>query len=80
MAKQQQAIQAIRGMHDILPEQSPYWQWLESQARQVLAGYGYQEIRLPIVEKPNYSSARSAKSPTSSKKKCIPSKTVTAIL
>lgn len=51
MAKQQQAIQAIRGMHDILPEQSPYWQWLESHARQVLAGYGYQEIRLPIVEK-----------------------------
>ena len=51
MAKQQQAIQAIRGMHDILPEQSPYWQWLENQARQVLAAYGYQEIRLPIVEK-----------------------------
>ena len=51
MAKQQQAIQAIRGMHDILPEQSPYWQWLEQHARQVLACYGYQEIRLPIVEK-----------------------------
>ena len=51
MAKQQQAIQAIRGMHDILPEQSPYWQWLEHNARQVLASYGYQEIRLPIVEK-----------------------------
>ncbi len=51
MAKQQQAIQAIRGMHDILPEQSPYWQWLENQAKQILAGYGYQEIRLPIVEK-----------------------------
>lgn len=51
MAKQQQAIQAIRGMHDILPEQSPYWQWLEKHARQVLASYGYQEIRLPIVEK-----------------------------
>jgi histidyl-tRNA synthetase len=51
MAKQQQAIQAIRGMHDILPEQSPYWQWLEQNARQVLASYGYQEIRLPIVEK-----------------------------
>ena len=50
MAKQQ-AIQAIRGMHDILPEQSPYWQWLEQQAKQVLAAYGYQEIRLPIVEK-----------------------------
>ena len=51
MAKNQQAIQAIRGMHDILPEQSPYWQWLEHNAREVLATYGYQEIRLPIVEK-----------------------------
>ena len=51
MAKNQQAIQAIRGMHDILPEQSPYWQWLEHNAREVLAAYGYQEIRLPIVEK-----------------------------
>ncbi len=51
MAKNQQAIQAIRGMHDILPEQSPYWQWLEQHTRQVLSVYGYQEIRLPIVEK-----------------------------
>ncbi len=51
MAKQQQAIQAIRGMNDILPEQSPYWQWLENKARQVLSAYGFQEIRLPIVEK-----------------------------
>jgi len=51
MAKQAQAVQAIRGMHDILPEQSPYWQWLEHNARQVLGAYGYQEIRLPIVEK-----------------------------
>jgi len=51
MAKNQQAIQAIRGMHDILPEQSPYWQWLEHNARHVLAAYCYQEIRLPIVEK-----------------------------
>jgi len=51
MAKQQQAIQAIRGMHDILPEQSPHWQWLEGHARDVLGAYGYQEIRLPIVEK-----------------------------
>jgi len=38
-------------MHDILPEQSPHWHWLENQARQILAAYGYQEIRLPIVEK-----------------------------
>ena len=51
MAKQVPAIQAIRGMHDILPEQSAYWQYLEKQARQVFSAYGYQEIRLPIVEK-----------------------------
>ncbi|WP_347989677.1 histidine--tRNA ligase [Methylomonas sp. AM2-LC] len=51
MAKQQQALQAIRGMHDILPEHSPRWQWLEAKAKQVLSAYGYQEIRLPIVEK-----------------------------
>ncbi len=38
-------------MHDILPDQSPYWRWLEAHARQILAAYGYQEIRLPIVEK-----------------------------
>ncbi len=44
-------IQAIRGMHDILPEQTPLWQHLENIARQTLAAYGYREIRLPLVEK-----------------------------
>jgi histidyl-tRNA synthetase len=44
-------IQAIRGMHDILPEQTPRWQGVEQVFRQVLPAYGYQEIRLPIVEK-----------------------------
>jgi histidyl-tRNA synthetase len=44
-------IQAIRGMHDVLPEQSPRWQSVESELRGVMAAYGYQEIRLPIVEK-----------------------------
>ncbi len=43
-------IQAIRGMHDILPEQSPLWQRLEDAARQVLDAYGYAEIRTPLVE------------------------------
>ncbi|SEP66996.1 histidyl-tRNA synthetase [Ectothiorhodospira magna] len=43
-------IKSIRGMHDILPEYTGAWQWLESTLRDVLAGYGYQEIRLPIVE------------------------------
>jgi len=43
-------IQAIRGMNDILPEQTPVWQFVESTVRRVLAQYGYQEIRMPIVE------------------------------
>ena len=43
-------IQAIRGMHDLLPDQSPRWQFLERCVRDVLSRYGYQEIRMPIVE------------------------------
>lgn len=44
-------IQAIRGMHDILPHQTPTWQHVESVYRSILGSYGYSEIRLPIVEK-----------------------------
>jgi len=44
-------IQAIRGMHDVLPEQTPLWQYAEKIIRDVFANYGYSEIRLPIVEK-----------------------------
>jgi histidyl-tRNA synthetase len=47
MAKQ---IQAIRGMKDILPQQTPLWQFLEDRVRAVLSSYGYQEIRMPILE------------------------------
>lgn len=44
-------IQAVRGMNDILPEDTPYWQQLEAEIRGLLAQYGYREIRFPIVEK-----------------------------
>ena len=44
------SIQAIRGMNDILPDETPCWQHLEETARTLLAGYGYEEIRLPLVE------------------------------
>lgn len=44
-------IQAIRGMHDLLPEQTPRWRAVEAVFQHVLTAYGYQEIRLPIVEK-----------------------------
>lgn len=37
-------------MNDILPEQTPLWQFLETTVRQVLKSYGYHEIRMPIVE------------------------------
>ncbi len=43
-------IQAIRGMHDVLPVQTPHWQFLESRVRDILGRYGYEEIRMPIVE------------------------------
>lgn len=44
------SLQAIRGMNDILPEQTPAWRYLESTLVGLLDGYGYKEIRLPIVE------------------------------
>lgn len=43
-------IQAIRGMNDYLPEETALWQRIEDTLKQVLGGYGYSEIRLPIVE------------------------------
>lgn len=43
-------LQAIRGMHDVLPNDSTTWQWLEKQCRDLVASYNYQEIRTPILE------------------------------
>ncbi len=43
-------IRAIRGMNDILPEDTVSWQYLEAVIAAVLGSYGYGEIRLPIVE------------------------------
>lgn len=43
-------IQSIRGMHDILPESTPIWQFFENTVRNLLGTYGYSEIRMPIVE------------------------------
>ena len=45
------AIQPIRGMNDILPQSAAVWQWVEAQAREVFAAYGYGELRIPIVER-----------------------------
>ncbi|MCZ4295401.1 MULTISPECIES: histidine--tRNA ligase [Vibrio] len=43
-------IQAIRGMNDCLPTQSPLWQKLENTVKNVISAYGYNEVRMPIVE------------------------------
>jgi histidyl-tRNA synthetase len=45
------SIKAIRGMNDILPAQTPLWQFFEAQMKLVFDQYGYQEIRMPIAEK-----------------------------
>lgn len=43
-------LQGLRGMNDLLPEQSPAWQYVESTLRTLLSRYGYREIRTPILE------------------------------
>ncbi len=37
-------------MNDLLPDESPYWQYLESTVTDILKRYGYREIRFPILE------------------------------
>ncbi len=47
------SIQAIRGMNDCLPTQSPLWQKVEGTVKDVISAYGYSEVRMPIVEMTN---------------------------
>ena len=49
MNKQSQ-IKAIRGMNDILPEQSPLWLKVESICAELFAMHGYKQVRTPILE------------------------------
>ena len=44
------ALQAVRGMNDVLPDEAPLWERFEDTARDVFAQYGYRNIRMPIVE------------------------------
>ena len=43
-------VKAIRGMNDILPDESYLWAYFEQTVQQWLAAYGYRNIRTPIVE------------------------------
>src|SRR5437773_10986905 len=44
-------IQAVRGLHDILPSAAQKWARVEPTARRVFEAYGYEEIRLPVFER-----------------------------
>ena len=43
-------IQSIRGMHDVLPDDSHRWQSFEAIIQKLMTSYGYKEIRMPLVE------------------------------
>lgn len=47
------SIVAIKGFNDILPMQTPAWRRLEQHLASLMDAYGYQQIRLPIVEQTN---------------------------
>ncbi|HYB66353.1 MAG TPA: histidine--tRNA ligase [Steroidobacteraceae bacterium] len=44
-------IQPIRGMNDVLPAEIGAWQHLEAVTREILTAYGYEEIRVPVLER-----------------------------
>src|ERR1700704_3376958 len=44
------ALKAVRGTRDLLPDQTPLWNHVESTARKLFARYGFGEIRTPIFE------------------------------
>jgi histidyl-tRNA synthetase len=44
-------IKAIRGFNDILPDEIGKWQFIEETAREVFEGFGFLEIRIPILER-----------------------------
>lgn len=40
----------VRGMNDILPDVAASWQHLESEVENIIEAYGYQQVRLPLLE------------------------------
>lgn len=47
------SIVAIKGFNDVLPSQTAAWRKLEMTLAHLMDAYGYQQIRLPIVEQTN---------------------------
>ena len=44
-------IKAIRGFNDVLPAEIGKWQFVEKVAREIFEGFGFSEIRIPVVER-----------------------------
>ncbi len=44
-------IKAIRGFNDVLPEEIGKWQFVEKAARDVFEGFGFSEMRIPVIER-----------------------------
>ena len=44
-------IQPVRGMNDVLPGEAPLWARLETAAAEIFASYGYERIRIPVLER-----------------------------
>ena len=66
------AIQAVRGMRDITPEESGRWSTIEQLIASVFARYGYSEIRMPLVRQVLCFIVQLVRSPTLLRRKCIP--------
>src|SRR5574340_1506504 len=45
-----ETLQDVKGMNDILPDEAELWLWFEEEVRDWLHGYGYRNIRMPLVE------------------------------
>ncbi|MDW7711296.1 MAG: histidine--tRNA ligase [Deferrisomatales bacterium] len=43
-------IQRLKGFRDLLPDETPLWQRIEAAAREVFGRYGFEEVRLPLLE------------------------------
>jgi histidyl-tRNA synthetase len=46
----QSTLQAVKGMNDLLPDQSALWEWFEDTCRHIFRQYGYRAMRTPVVE------------------------------
>lgn len=45
-----QNLKAVKGMKDLLPNETPTWHYIEQELRNIMQRYAYHEIRMPIVE------------------------------